>query len=182
MGIPVIVRSQLSLLLSIRLLRLQSIYPSKRFEDAYKSSTPLTYVAIVGCTFALMIIVFFVYDGVVERRNRKIVQDAARSNEIVTSMFPGALRDKIMNQKKGKGSSNKNKKSKQLALMLERQHGQSMSLRNLTMDDSGPLAELHSETTIMVREVPLQSKRRSLIATVAHHGDQLHSTIPTIVF
>lgn len=128
-----------------------SIYPSEQFEGAYKSSTPTLYVAVVGCTFALMILVFYVYDTLVQFRNRKIVREAARSNEIVTSMFPGALRDKIMNQKMAKGSSNKtwNKKSKQIAHALE--HGDaSMREMNISEDVAEPLAELHKQTTVFV--------------------------------
>ena len=119
----------------------------------------MTYVAVVGSTFALMIIVFFVYDGVVERRNSKLIRDAAQSNEIVTSMFPGALRDKVLDQKRTEGSSNKNWniKSKQLAMMLERQQAHRASLKDITHDDAEPLAELHSETTIMVSHMTSQN-------------------------
>jgi len=47
---------------------------------------------------ALMIAVFFVYDWMVERRNNKLIQTAAKSNTVVTNMFPGALRDKVIQQ------------------------------------------------------------------------------------
>lgn len=43
-------------------------------------------------------IVFFLYDMVVRRRNRNLVNNAAQSNAIVTSMFPGHFREKMITQ------------------------------------------------------------------------------------
>lgn len=40
--------------------------------------------------------VFFSYVFFVERRNRKLVVNAAQSNAIVTNMFPGPIRDRVM--------------------------------------------------------------------------------------
>ena len=84
-----------------RRVSIQSIYPSLEFEEAYSSSTPLTFVILVSSTFLLMAAVFFFYDAAVQARNRKMVLDSARSNTIVSNMFPGALRDKVLlDQKK----------------------------------------------------------------------------------
>ena len=40
-----------------------------------------------------------VYDVLVALRNQKLVEEAARSNAVVTSLFPGAIRDRIMERK-----------------------------------------------------------------------------------
>ena len=74
------------------------MYPSEIFHDQYISNSPVIFVVAVASTFFLMICAFLVYDWSVERRNRNLVRTAAKSNEIVTSMFPGAIREKVMNQ------------------------------------------------------------------------------------
>ena len=44
-----------------------------------------------------------VYDILVQRRNNKLVANAARSNAVVSSLFPGTIRDRILQQRGTKG-------------------------------------------------------------------------------
>ena len=46
--------------------------------------------------FLVVLIVFFVYDLFVQRRNEKIIVSAAKSNKVITSLFPGSFRDKVI--------------------------------------------------------------------------------------
>lgn len=43
-----------------------------------------------------MIATFYVYDSMVQKRNSKLIKEAAKSGEIVTSMFPGKLRNIVL--------------------------------------------------------------------------------------
>ena len=47
-------------------------------------------------TFLLVAVAFFIYDLMVQRRNEKIVMNAARSNAIVSSLFPSQIRDRLI--------------------------------------------------------------------------------------
>lgn len=49
--------------------------------------------------------VFFIYDIVVQRRNDRLVKKAAQSGAIVTSLFPGALREKVFQENNPLGQS-----------------------------------------------------------------------------
>lgn len=53
----------------------------------------MIYAVLVAFTFVVVAIVFVIYDILVQKRNEKIVVTAARSNAIVSSMFPDAIRD-----------------------------------------------------------------------------------------
>ncbi|KAL7569745.1 hypothetical protein ACA910_005691 [Epithemia clementina (nom. ined.)] len=120
-----------------------TVYPSKIFEDNYVSNTPEIYVSIMAITFFLMIMVFAVYDILVQIRNRKLVNNAAQSNAIVSSMFPSNIRDRLFpghndssdaqeNQKLPADGSNKSKK------------------KEIT---DKPIADLFLETTIMFADI-----------------------------
>jgi hypothetical protein len=100
-----------------------------------------------------MIAVFYVYDWFVQSRNQKLTLDAAQSNEIVTSMFPGALRDKIMDQQKAAGRPGKSgwglySPSAQMKSLID-----TNNTNETIIDDSEPLAELYPACTIAFMDI-----------------------------
>lgn len=111
---------------SISRFAIQDIYPSKTFEEAYDSNTPELFAIVVASTFVLVAVLFLVYDIAVERRNRKIIENAARSSAIVTSMFPSHVRDQIMEAKEKSNTANKGgfgAKSKMKNFLSREVHG-----------------------------------------------------------
>lgn len=52
----------------------------------------------MATTFVLIAVTFLVYDIMVAKRNRKLVLDAARSNAIVSQMFPAGMADKMIHR------------------------------------------------------------------------------------
>lgn len=79
-----------------------SVYPSDAFRDQYITNSPLTFVISVASAFLVTILAFFIYDYVIERRNRKLTKTAEESAKVVATMFPGELREKVMNQPKAR--------------------------------------------------------------------------------
>mmetsp|Transcript_7886 Transcript_7886/g.15271 ORF Transcript_7886/g.15271 Transcript_7886/m.15271 type:complete len:1152 (-) Transcript_7886:303-3758(-) len=72
-----------------------SIYPSEEFESEYRTPLPFVLTLFVGAAFMLMVSTFFAYDFFVNRRNRKIVDAAAKFNFIVSSLFPENVRERL---------------------------------------------------------------------------------------
>lgn len=64
----------------------------------YRSNTPVIYACLILATFAAVIIIFFVYHVSVEQRNEKLIFSVAKSNAIVSSFFPGKMRDRIIDE------------------------------------------------------------------------------------
>lgn len=74
------------------------IYPTREFELDYRSNVPTIYACLTGLLFALLVVFFYVYDHMVRLRNMKMIFTAARSNAIVTSMFPDAIREQLLGE------------------------------------------------------------------------------------
>jgi class 3 adenylate cyclase len=83
----------------------------------------------------VMIAAFDFYDLIVQRRNQNLVQNAARSNAIVTSLFPKNVRDRVVAQ----GDN-------------DAEIGKTTNTSNVGMK-SAPIADLHLESTIMFADV-----------------------------
>ena len=75
---------------------MQHIFPSSTFVKSYETNTPEIFAIVVAFTFVLVAVVFFIYDFLVTRHNDKLVVNAARSNALLTSMFPDNIRDRLM--------------------------------------------------------------------------------------
>ena len=86
--------------------------------------------------------VFYIYDLLVQQRNEKIVVTAARSNAIVSSMFPDAIRDRLLQQNEAK-SKQGHLKSFLVNSEDEKNGNQS----------SKPLADLFLETTVLFADI-----------------------------
>jgi class 3 adenylate cyclase len=127
---------------NLTILHQQHIYPSSKFRDSYRTITPKIYAAVVAFTFVLVAVVFFIYDLLVQHRNEKIVVTAARSNALVSSMFPDAIRDRLLQQNDAQ--------SKQGHLKSYLMHGDDGGSGSLS---SKPLADLFLETTVLFADI-----------------------------
>lgn len=82
------------------------VYPSTTFSEDYASKTPAVITLSVACVFVFTVFTFFLYDTLVERRQRLLVQKATQTHQIVSSLFPKNVRDRLLeegeeNTKKG---------------------------------------------------------------------------------
>ena len=97
---------------------------------------------MVALTFAIVAAVFFIYDMLVQRRNEKIVANAARSNAIVSSMFPDTIRDRLLHQN---ASVSQQGQLKSHLLNGAKTGSDDRSTK--------PLADLFLETTVMFADI-----------------------------
>lgn len=72
-----------------------SAYASSEFKGKYLTSNPMVYRGVVLAVFLSMVLIFVVYNCLVERSQKKVVQSAQRSDAIVRSLFPEAVRDRL---------------------------------------------------------------------------------------
>ena len=114
------------------------------FKDDYTTPMPETFAAVVASTFALVAIVFFVYDWLVQKRNKELAVTAARSDKLVASLFPAEIKEQILKQQdEQKSPKNKNK-----------------SLTSVTNDsgsalfkNASPLAKEYPKATILFSDL-----------------------------
>lgn len=129
-----------------------AVYPSEVFQSAYYSLAPMTFAVSTAVTFALILVVFFFYDLSQQRRNRKLIKRAAKSNAIVSSMFPEAIRDRLI------GDQTDSKRSKP--------NRNPFSSDAISGDDSGGhvVADLFTDTTVLFADIAGKYKHHAPIA------------------
>lgn len=71
------------------------VYPSDEFKSTYISNKPGLYAMSVGLIFAFTSLLFITYDCYVARRQRSLMQAALQRDEIVSSLFPAAVRERL---------------------------------------------------------------------------------------
>ena len=72
------------------------VYPSQEFYDAYITQMPITITASVAAIFVISALMFILYDRLVEWRQILIVKQATQTHEIVASLFPKNVRDRML--------------------------------------------------------------------------------------
>ena len=130
---------------------------TKQIEEEGDTNVPLLCSLFVLFSFLLVALTFAMYDRFVNSRNEKIVLAAARSNAIISSLFPTQVRDRLFaNAKDDRYNSNDYlTPKKQLKTMLT--NGDLQSDGDAADDDymykTKPIADLFPETTILFADI-----------------------------
>jgi hypothetical protein len=77
------------------------VHPTSAFEDEHRTNEPLIYAIATFSIFIFTTLVFGIYDFRVRRRQAKVMDAAIRTNNIVSSLFPQNVRDRMYEQKNG---------------------------------------------------------------------------------
>ena len=111
-----------------------NVYASQEFEDAYKTSMPAVITITVAAVFCFAILMFFIYDRLVERRQNIVLDTAKKTTAIVSQLFPAQIKERLMEQAQG---------------------GDGAKKLSSGMDDIGgkPLADLFLETTVVFADI-----------------------------
>ncbi|KAL7557469.1 hypothetical protein ACA910_019319 [Epithemia clementina (nom. ined.)] len=132
-----------------------TVTSSALYEEDNESRLPIIYTFVVATIFVLMAIAFFTYDMHVEKRNDKMVDTAAKSNALVSSIFPSNVRDRLL------ADSDKDRPAQTLSLQMTKTHlktflsgdGAYIEHGDEVILKSKPIADLFTETTIMFGDI-----------------------------
>ena len=94
------------------------VFPSRELQAAYETMRPITFTVAVVIIFLFVIVVFVVYDWLVEKRQEKVLSSAIRSNAVVNSLFPSTVRDRLMENAVLENSGSDKKRTKQIGTSL----------------------------------------------------------------
>jgi hypothetical protein len=75
------------------------IYPTTDFMQFYQGAESAVYTTLIAIIFFIMAFVFLMFNRFIQVRNQKVVLTAARSNAIVSTIFPTNVRDRLFNDK-----------------------------------------------------------------------------------
>lgn len=78
------------------------IYPTQLHKEEFVTNKPIYYAVGTMVIFFFSSVLFGVYDWLVGRRQNKVMDSAVKTNDIVASLFPANVRERIYEQAKGK--------------------------------------------------------------------------------
>eukprot|EP00980_Cylindrotheca_fusiformis_P019530 scaffold6768_cov109-Cylindrotheca_fusiformis.AAC.5 len=122
-----------------------TVYPSTKMRGKYESDEPAVFAGGVAGIFLFTLVVFLIYDVLVESRQRFLADTASKSNAIVSALFPQIVRDRMFE------TEEKNTK----------QRGMKSSAVESSMDSVGfhgakgaaPIANLFTNATVMFGDI-----------------------------
>jgi class 3 adenylate cyclase len=71
------------------------VYPSTHMEDKFVTNEPIYYAVVVATIFLFTTVVFLLYNCLVERRQRLVLDKAVKSTAVVKSLFPANVRERL---------------------------------------------------------------------------------------
>jgi class 3 adenylate cyclase len=97
-------------------------------------------------------IVFLVYDTVIEKRQRKVMQTATRSSAIVSSLFPSNVRTRLYEESAPTVNPEKDQQpfSQQMRMKNFMAKTQTTSVEPI---NTGPIADLFESTTVLFADI-----------------------------
>jgi hypothetical protein len=146
-----------------------ALYASDEYRSEYEDKRAEIFAAILSSVFLLTGVAFCVFAIYVQRRQHKVMTTALRTNQIVASLFPANVRDRILKDAEeqiendkdhGKNnhshpqnlkkylSNEKEEAAKRMA--AEHSDHSDESGIDLNIFGSRPIADLFPETTLMV--------------------------------
>jgi hypothetical protein len=137
-----------------------NVYPTTTYEDSYSSNNPLYYLLVVLAIFVATCVAFFVFDCLVQRKQRMLMESARKQNALVSSLFPKSIQKKLLDElEEGERARSKQNKSGTAGLRnyLNEDAVDGKSLQSHEEADgrktSKPIADLFPETTIMFADL-----------------------------
>ncbi|CAB9509771.1 Receptor-type guanylate cyclase gcy [Seminavis robusta] len=129
------------------------VYPSQETEDQFIDNQPVLMLVLVICVFAFTSFVFVVYDWVIARRQRIVMERALASGAIVSSLFPSTVRDQIYEETTKKHIKKPEQSNWKLQTIRESQASNGDGGTDGPSQDNRHIAQVYQETTIMFADL-----------------------------
>ena len=146
------------------------VYSSAEFKNASTNQLAITFAISISAIFGIMTVAFLFYDRFVRKRNDLVLKTAAKSDAILSSLFPSNIRDRLFAEREEEEA----KKAKGKKLDRDGKPVPKSRLKNYLRsgdfsdheDESGhdkreeslafktkPIADLFTDTTIMFGDI-----------------------------
>jgi hypothetical protein len=123
-----------------------TIYPSETFEAKYRSDDPNIFTYSVILLFLFTSCCFLGYDKLVTARQTKVMQSAAKSNAIISSLFPSNVRDRLYDGDVQAAQSFQPTKARLRNFLDDNEDPTNVSRHGCA---NKPIADLFTECTVM---------------------------------
>ncbi|CAB9524198.1 Receptor-type guanylate cyclase gcy [Seminavis robusta] len=122
------------------------IYPSQSMQDKYVTTDPLVFTLVALSIFLFTSTLFLVYDCIVARRQRIVMEQAIASGAIVSSLFPEKVKNQLYKEQK-----QEHKKEQSMMHFLQNRDDDDQD--GVAPGSSKPLADLFHNTTIFMADL-----------------------------
>jgi class 3 adenylate cyclase len=133
-----------------------TMYVTSEYEDEATSSLPAIATTILALTFFVVIMIFILYDCFVERRNSILLETAEKSHNILSSLFPQNVRERLFADQKESELAAKQIGGKMLNLKSFVDGGMDADAGEAD-DEMGykgrPIADLFTESTVLFADI-----------------------------
>lgn len=72
------------------------IYPSVSMRRDFSTGVPIGVAVAMGCIIAVMLLVFWVYDSIVEYRHDLVIEKVGKTEAVISNMFPKHVVDRLV--------------------------------------------------------------------------------------
>mmetsp|Transcript_117760 Transcript_117760/g.175888 ORF Transcript_117760/g.175888 Transcript_117760/m.175888 type:complete len:1128 (+) Transcript_117760:68-3451(+) len=124
-----------------------SVHSSETLVSSYHSSDPALYASVVAVLFCLILALVVAYDRVVVRRQRKLMDQAAKTKAIVSSLFPENVQKRMLDEL-DEDDDTEAYLSKKAA-----NPSRPVSMKGGAPFDTKPIADFFPDTTIMFADL-----------------------------
>mmetsp|Transcript_12076 Transcript_12076/g.23087 ORF Transcript_12076/g.23087 Transcript_12076/m.23087 type:complete len:851 (-) Transcript_12076:163-2715(-) len=135
------------------------IYPSDDMKDDFVTNQPYIFMAAITGVFLFVLITFMLYDWLVERRQRMVMDRAVKSTAVVSSLFPDAIREQLFKEVSEDIDVGKKKKGKEWEISEELERSLELMMEDKTRQRSKrrgrgkALADKYPETTVFFMDL-----------------------------
>jgi hypothetical protein len=119
------------------------IYPSQQLEDEYVTNKPIVYTVMTIAVFLFTAFIFVIYDCLVERRQKLVMDTAIKSDAIVSSLFPSQVKERLYNNGEDETEHAKESDNEENNMTAKIE-----SPRTANRMEGPPIAELYEASTI----------------------------------
>lgn len=128
------------------------IYPTEETKDSYTTMTSVIVAGGMILCFVLTLIVFCMYDAMVAKRQKIVMDNAYKTYNIVSSLFPATVRDRmiedsaIKHQNDSSTMLGRNANLQQLLLQQDSNHS-----NKTKFDPSTAIADFYPSATVLCK-------------------------------
>lgn len=139
-----------------------AVYPSTTMQELYITNQPMLFTVGAVLIFLFTSAVFLLYDFYVERRQKKVMTTAVRTNAIVASLFPSVVRDRLFATQSADHGSEKrsvfnlhNSRSRLKSFLNDGTASDRLDDPDLgaVQLKTAPIAELFPDTTVLFADI-----------------------------
>jgi hypothetical protein len=141
------------------------LYPSTILEDKYSTSRPIFLALGAVGIFVFTSLIFVLYDAAVERRQRIVLTSAEKTSAVVSSLFPEAVRDRLMEESR--------EREQEGGPSPDRDWDNSMGVEKYNPHQArfkgGVIADLYPHTTVVSTRIVFLLRAKCLFLVLARY-------------